>query len=187
MFHSCSTAYSLFMGRSILSWRNYTSAFIEPFDAVGIRIISRSVHQIQLVLQLTEQAPHKQGASGSVGLEIVSDQDGHSSTLLGTSHGGAYLLAEHISGAPRGDPAIKPAITPIHQAEAIDLPIIPRRLDQTLPASTFEAPEAREGRVKGKLHLILQIKISVWHQREQLRQIGGKLIPQISLNQVMHG
>jgi hypothetical protein len=28
MFHSCSTAYSLFMGRSILSWRNYTSAFI---------------------------------------------------------------------------------------------------------------------------------------------------------------
>jgi len=54
----------------------------KPFDAVGIRIISGSVHQIQLVLKFTEQAPHKQGASGRVGLEIVSDHDGQPSPLL---------------------------------------------------------------------------------------------------------
>jgi len=97
------------------------------------------------------------------------------------------LLAEHISGASRGDPTIKPAITPISQAEARDLPIICRRMDQPLPASTLLAPPTCEGRMKGHLHLIVQIEISVWHKREQLRQIGGKLIPQISLNQVMHG
>src|SRR5260370_21532724 len=54
----------------------------EPFDAVGIRIIGRSIHQIQLVLKLAEQAPHKQGASRSVRLQIVGNHDGHPSTLL---------------------------------------------------------------------------------------------------------
>jgi hypothetical protein len=41
--------------------------------------------------------------------------------------------------------------------------------------------------VKGHLHFILQIEVSAWHKGEQIRQVGGKLIPQISLNQVMGG
>jgi hypothetical protein len=41
--------------------------------------------------------------------------------------------------------------------------------------------------VKGHLHLILQIEVSAWHEREQLWQVGGKLTPQISLDQVMNG
>jgi hypothetical protein len=41
--------------------------------------------------------------------------------------------------------------------------------------------------VKGHLHLILQIEISAWQKREQRWQVGGKLTPQISLDQVMHG
>jgi hypothetical protein len=36
--------------------------------------------------------------------------------------------------------------------------------------------------MKGHLHLILQIEVSPWQQREQLRQISGKLIPQINLD-----
>lgn len=67
------------------------------------------------------------------------------------------------------------------------MPIIPRRLDQALPPPPFEAPDTREGRVKGHLHLILQIQVSAWHKREQFRQVGGQLIPQISLNQVVDG
>ena len=159
----------------------------EPFDAVGIRIIGRRIHQIQLVLTLAEQASHEQGASRSVGLQIVGNHDGHPSTLLGTSHGGTHLLTEHISGASRSNPAIEPAIAPVHQAKAIDLAIVPRRFDQALPPSPFAAPDTRERRVKGHLHLILQIQVSVWQKREQIRQVGGKLIPQISLNQVMNG
>jgi hypothetical protein len=41
--------------------------------------------------------------------------------------------------------------------------------------------------VKGNLHLILEIEVSTWHKREQLWQIGGKLTPQISLDQVING
>lgn len=154
----------------------------EPFYAVGIRIIGRRIHQIQLVFELAEQAAHEQGASRSVGLQIVGNHDGHPSTFLGTSHGDTYLLTEHIRSAPRSNSAIEPAIAPVHQAEAIDLAIVPRRFDQALPSPSFEAPDTREGRVESHLHFILQIQVSAWHQPEQIRQVGGKLIPQIRLN-----
>jgi hypothetical protein len=41
--------------------------------------------------------------------------------------------------------------------------------------------------MKGKLHFILQVEISVWQQGEEARQVGGKLLPQISLDQVGDG
>src|SRR5205823_13087139 len=83
------------------------------------------------------------------------------------------------------NPAIEPAITPVYQTKAIGLAIIPRRFDQALPAPSFPRPDARQRRVKGKLNLILEIKVSAWHEGKQRRQVGGKLIPQISLNQIM--
>src|SRR6266700_493713 len=159
----------------------------EPFNAVGVRIIGRRIHQAQMLLQFAEHAAHEQGTSRCVGLEIVSNHDGHSSSLLGTSHGSTHLLAEHLSGASWSDPAIEPAITPVHQAKAVDLAILPRCFNQALPSSTLVRPHARQRRVKGHLHLILQIEVSTWHKREQLRQVGGKLIPQISLDEVMNG
>jgi hypothetical protein len=51
-----------------------------------------------------------------------------------------------------------------------------------LAASAFEAPEARQRRVKGKLHLILKIEICTRQQREKVWQIDGKLLPQISFD-----
>jgi hypothetical protein len=41
--------------------------------------------------------------------------------------------------------------------------------------------------MKGHLHLILQVQISMRHQWKQLSQIGGKLIPQVSLDQIVDG
>src|SRR5437764_5525002 len=41
----------------------------------------------------------------------------------------------------------------------------------SLPTSTLAAPHAREGWVKGDLHLILEIEVSAWHEREQLWQV----------------
>lgn len=159
----------------------------EPFDAVRIRIIGRSVHQIQLFLELAEQTAHKQGASRSVGPKIIGNHDGNPSTLLGTSHSSTHLLTEHISRASRRNTAIEPAITPVHQAKAVDLAIVPRRLYQALPSSPFATPYTCEGWVKGNLYFILQIEISAWYKREQIWQVGRKLSPQISLDQIMNG
>src|SRR6266567_8593978 len=41
-------------------------------------------------------AAHEQGASRRVGLEIISNHNGHPSPLPRTSHGSTHLLAEHI-------------------------------------------------------------------------------------------
>ena len=46
MFHACSTVYSLFMGRSILSWRNYTSAFIASSASVNCACTSSTFRRI---------------------------------------------------------------------------------------------------------------------------------------------
>src|SRR5436305_13665880 len=93
----------------------------------------------------------------------------------------------HIGSASRSDAAIEPAIAPVDQAKAIDPPIISRRFDQALATTTLATPDACQGRVKGHLHLILQIEVSEGQKREQRWQLGRKLTPQISLDQVMHG
>jgi hypothetical protein len=71
-----------------------------------------------------------------------------------TRHRRTHLITEDIGGPSRGDPAIKPPIAPVHQPKAIDLAVIARRFHQPLPTTPFQAPEARERGVKGKLHLI---------------------------------
>jgi len=54
--------------------------------------------------------------------------------------------------------------------------------DQPLATPTLKAPDASERRVKGKLHLVLEIQVSSEQQGEQAWQIGGKLCPQISFD-----
>ncbi len=41
--------------------------------------------------------------------------------------------------------------------------------------------------MKGELHLILQVEVCSRQQGEQVRQIGGKLLPQISFDQRLNG
>src|SRR5712691_3812931 len=101
-----------------------------------------------------------------MGLEIVRNNDRDTSTRLRTRHRSAHLLTKDISRPSRSDSAIKPSISPVHQSKAIDLAVITRRFHQTLPATPFQAPDPRKGRVKGKLHLILQVEISTWKQRQ---------------------
>ena len=87
--------------------------------------------------------------------------------------------------------AVRPAATrpsnPVQQAKTVDFALIPRCFDQALPAPSFSRPDAREGRVKGNLHLILEREISTRQKREYVFQVGGKLIPQVSLNQIVNG
>ena len=67
------------------------------------------------------------------------------------------------------------------------MPIIARRFHQALPATPFQTPDPGEGRMKGKLHLVLQVEIGSREQRQELRYIGRQLTPQISFDQVFHG
>jgi len=71
-----------------------------------------------------------------MGLEIVRDDDRHTPPRRRTSHRSAHLVAKDISGPSSGDPAIKPAVSPVHQAKAVDLPVIAWSLDQTLATPT---------------------------------------------------
>ena len=122
-----------------------------------------------------------------MGSEIVRNDDGNASSKLRTSDSSAYLLAEYISSASLSHAAIEPAITPIQQTKTIDFAVLPRCFDQTLPVSPSSRPDPCESWVKGHMHLILEIKISMWQQSEYGVQVGGKLIPEISLNQIMNG
>ena len=54
----------------------------EPFNAIGVRIIDWRLHQAQMLFQFDEHAAHEQGTSRCVGLEIVSNHDGNTSSLL---------------------------------------------------------------------------------------------------------
>ncbi len=92
-----------------------------------------------------------------------------------------------ISGSPCRNPAIKPAVSPVHQPKAIDLAVIARRFHQPLPTTPFQAPDAGERRVKGKLHFILQVEIGSREQRQEVRHISRKVTPQISFDQVSDG
>ena len=64
-----------------------------------------------------------------------------------------------ISGPSRGDPAIEPPISPVYQPKAVHFAVIAWSFDQPLATPTLRAPNACEGRVKGELHLILEIKV----------------------------
>jgi hypothetical protein len=100
--------------------------------------------------------------AGVWALPIISDHDGDAPTTFGASHSGAHLFTEHISGPSWSRSAIEPALSPVYQAEPVDLAVVSRSLDQALPTPSFAAPDAREGRVKGKLDLILQVEVGSW-------------------------
>src|SRR5512142_2134967 len=153
-----------------------------PFNAVGIRIIGRGIDQIQVLLQLSPHTAYEQRSSRGVRLEIVGDDDSDASATLGAGHGGTHLLTLHIGSAPRSNPAIEPTIAPVQQTKAVDLTVISRCLDQTLPAPSFPRPDARESRVKGHLDLILQVEVSMWQDSQQIGQISRKLIPQVNFH-----
>jgi hypothetical protein len=128
---------------------------------VGVRIIGRSINQVQMLFQFGEPGSRTSREPAEVGvlrLEVFTMATRprclERVTALRT------CAASHISGASGSNPAIEPAITPVQQAKPIHLPIISRRFDQALPATPFSRPEPRQGRMKSHLHLILQIQES---------------------------
>src|SRR6266516_3822039 len=114
-----------------------------------------------MIGEFGQHAAHEQGPLSGMGLEVVRNDNRHTSSRPRTSHRRTHLVAKDISGSSCCNPAIKPAISPVHQSKPVDLPVIAWSFDEPLAAPTFEAPESGEGWVKGKLHLVLQVEISL--------------------------
>src|SRR5712691_7348422 len=93
------------------------------------------------------------------------------------------LSVMRMARRPRSfERAIKPSVAPIDQPKAVHFAVVAWGLDQTLPTPPLETPDACERRMKGELHLILQVEVGVWQSPEELWHIGRKLTPQISLD-----
>lgn len=159
----------------------------EPFDAIGIWIIGGRIHQSEAVPGLGEQATHQERPAWGMCPQVVGQDDGDASALPRACDGGAQLLTEEGGGALGADAPVEPALAPIDQAKAVDLPVGAGGLDQALAASPFAAPDARERRVQGDLHLVLEVEISIRKESEQVGHSGGELIPQIRLNEIAKG
>src|SRR5579871_2748421 len=119
---------------------------------------------------------------GCVCSQIVCNDDGLTLSKLGTSHSSSHLFTEHLCRPSFCHTTIKPAIAPIQQPKAIDLAIVSRRLDEALPTSPLWRPKPRQGRMKGKLDLVLQIEVCMRHESKQIRKIRRELWREIWLN-----
>jgi len=82
----------------------------EPLDAVSIRVIGRRVDQRQLVREFGQHPTHEEGAKGRVSLEVVRNDDRHTSERLRTGHSRPHLITKDISRPSRSNPAIKSLI-----------------------------------------------------------------------------
>jgi hypothetical protein len=104
-----------------------------------------------------------------MGAQVVDDHKRHAPAGARPGDGGPDLGAKDISRTSWGQTAVKPALTPIDEAEAIDLVVGARGLDQPLPATAFPAPDSRERGMERKLDFILEIEIG-------LRQEGPQFV-----------
>jgi hypothetical protein len=119
--------------------------------------------------------------------QVVRKDKGHPPALPGAGQGRTELVAEQRGGALRANAPVEPAVAPSDQAEAVHLAVVTRRLDQALAAPPFAAPDPGKGGMEGNLHLILEVQIRVGKEGQQLRYIGGELIPQVRLHEVGQG
>src|ERR687887_2412586 len=99
-----------------------------------------------------------------MGTQIVHDHQRHTPAGARPGDGGPDLGAKDIGRASGGQATVKPARTPIDEAEAIDLVVGARGLDQPLAATAFPAPDPRESGMKRKLDLVLKREIGVWQE-----------------------
>jgi hypothetical protein len=122
-----------------------------------------------------------------MGAQVVDDPKRQASTGARPGDSGPHLSAKDIRRAPWGQAAVKPALTPIDEAEAIDLVVGARGLDQPLPATAFPAPDPRKSGMKRKLDLILEIEIGVWQEGPQFFHVWRDFLQEIGLDKGGNG
>ena len=130
---------------------------------------------------------HQLRARGRMGAQVVDDHKRHAPTGARPGDSGPHLSAKDIRRATWGQAAVKPALTPIDEAEAIDLVVGARGLDQPLPATAFPAPDPCKSGMKRKLDLILEIEIGVWQEGPQFFHIWRYFLQEIGLDKGGNG
>ena len=159
----------------------------EPCDPIGLRGIRGCVDKPQMVVQLEQHLTHQARSCGGMGAEVINHHDGSPAPGTRPSDGGAYLGTKDICRAAGGQAPLKPAITPVHEPEAIHLVVGSGRLDEALPASAFAAPHAGEGRMERDLDLVLERDIGTGQEVGQLVHIGWHFSEQVRLDQRRDG
>ena len=159
----------------------------EPLDPVGVGIIGWRVNDPQVVMQLGEHLAYQLRARQRMGPQVVYDYKCHAAAGARPGDGRPHLGTKDIGGASWGQAAVKPARTPIDEAEAVDLIVGAGSLDQPLSAPAFPAPDSREGRMKRKLNLILEIKIGARQERQQFFQVWRYFRQEIGIDESGNG
>src|SRR5262245_20970375 len=133
----------------------------EPLDPVGVRIVGWRVNKPQVVRQLGQHLAYQLRARGRMGTQVVDDHKRYAPAGTRPGDSGPDLGAKDIRRTAWGQTAVKPALTPIDEAEAIDLVVGAGGLHQPLPATAFPAPDPRERGMERKPDFILEIEIGV--------------------------
>ena len=127
----------------------------EPFKTVGVRIRGGCRHQRQMLFQFGQPGSRTSREPAEVGVfRFSAITMAPRPRCWERARAARTRLAKHIGGASGGNAAIKAAITPVQQAKARHLAVLPRGQKMTLLASPFSRPDTRESGVKGHLHLI---------------------------------
>lgn len=159
----------------------------EPLDPVGVGIIGWRVNDPQVVLQLGEHLAHQLRARGRMSPQVVHDHKRFAPAGARPGDGRPHLGTKDIGGASWGQAAVKPALTPIDEAEAIDLVIGAGGLHQSLPTTAFPAPDPREGGMKRILDLILEIEVGVRQEGQQFCHVWRHFLQEIGIDKSGHG
>lgn len=122
-----------------------------------------------------------------MGAQVIDEHERQASSGTRPGNGSPPLGTKDICCTSWGQAAVKLALTPIDEAEAIDLGVGAGGLDQPLPAPTFPAPHPREGRMKRKLNLILEREIGAWQESQQFFQVWRYFLQEISIHKSGNG
>ena len=101
----------------------------EPLDPVGVWVVGRGVYDPQMVVQLRQHLAHQARACRGMRAQIIDDDECYAPAGARPGDSSSHLGAEDIGSAAWGQPALKPAVTPVNEPEAIDLVVGPRRFD----------------------------------------------------------
>lgn len=159
----------------------------EPLDPVGVRIVGWRVNKPQVVRQLGQHLAYQLRARGRMGPQVVDDHKRYAPAGTRPGDSGPDLGAKDIRRTAWGQTAVKPALTPIDEAEAIDLVVGAGGLDQPLPATAFPAPDPRERGMERKPDFILEIEIGVRQEGPQFFQVGRHVLQEIGLDKSGNG
>ena len=159
----------------------------EPLDPVGVLIVGWRVNKPQVVRQLGQHLAYQLRARGRMGTQVVDDNQRYAPAGTRPGDSSPDLGAKDIRRTAWGQTAVKPALTPIDEAEAVDLVVGAGGLDQPLPATAFPTPDPRERGMECKPDFILEIEIGVRQEGPQFCHVGRHVLQEIGLDKSGNG